>query len=158
MDKLTPQMLGVIVLLVIGVFVALTAYDHRALLGALVRRYVDFRVTLPASVSSGTEQRPQAVEQAGDEPEQGRRNMFQDHVAAVSKMTDDQRLALLALLTDDDGEWLYAETRVARFIGGRVEDRQSQIRAIRGEDAPPPEPGRVIPHRVNGEVRSLVLD
>lgn len=158
MDKLTPPMLGMIGLLVLCVFVALTAYDHRAALGALFARYVEVRMPVPASGDNGAERRPQALEQGWDGPEQGRRNMFPDHVAAVSKMTDDQVLTLLALATDEDGEWRYAETRVARFVGGRVEDRQAQVRAIRGEPEPAPPPVRTVPHRVNGEERRLVLD
>lgn len=36
-----------------------------------------------------------------------------------------------------DGSYKYAESRIAKFIGGRTEDRIAQVRAIRGVVVPP---------------------
>jgi hypothetical protein len=38
--------------------------------------------------------------------------------------------------------WNLAESRVGRFIGGRLEDRIDQVREVRGVDPAPAPPGR----------------
>lgn len=73
----------------------------------------------------------------------------------LGTLTDDARLAVLANITDADGNYVYADSRIAKFIGGRVEDRVRQVRDVRGTDAPPPKPQPVLRVRDNGHERLI---
>ncbi len=74
-------------------------------------------------------------------------------VDRLGRLPHEELIGALALLKDDDGEWRYAESRLAKFAGGRVEDRQREIRALRGETPPPP-PNQLT-YRVNGQEHSI---
>lgn len=102
----------------------------------------------------GGEQRSDAVE-PGTEPsgtEAG--NAVPDIVEQLEALDDDALLDILALLRDDEGEYRFAESRVAKFIPGRVEDRLSQVRDIRHTEKPAP-PGRVLRVRDNSGERVI---
>lgn len=113
-------------------------------------------------VPAAPERRSQATERLGNAPEPPLGNTFPPPVPAplslvgrMEAMPHERLVGAMALFKNEDGTWRYAESRLAKFAGGRVEDRIAEIRAIRGETPPP---ARVIPHRVNGEERRLVLD
>lgn len=102
-----------------------------------------FPPTPPDRSTNQTEQRSYAAE-PGREPsgtEDG--NPVPDIVERLEALDDDQLLDILALLRDDQGEYRFAESRVAKFIPGRVEDRLTQVRDIRHTEKPLP-PGRVL--------------
>jgi hypothetical protein len=46
-------------------------------------------------------------------------------------------LDALSQVRTDDGEYRFAESRIGRFIGGRLEDRIAQVREVRGVEPPP---------------------
>ena len=80
--------------------------------------------------------------------------MFGTVVTYLERCDDDQLLAVLAELIDDTGDWRFAESRVAKFIPGRVEDRLAQVRAIR-DTVPPSPPGRQL--RVRDETGERLI-
>jgi hypothetical protein len=59
-------------------------------------------------------------------------------VEQLEAMDDDQLLDILALIGDADGAYRFAESRVAKFIPGRVEDRLTQVREVRHTEKPAP--------------------
>jgi len=81
-------------------------------------------------------------------------NDVPDLVEQLEALDDDSLLDLLAQLCDEDGEWRFAESRVAKFIPGRVEDRLAQVRDVRGTEKPVP-PGRVLRVRDSGDERVI---
>lgn len=91
---------------------------------------------------SATELRSYAVERSaepsGTQPSEPVLDLL-EQLAAL----DDALLDLLALLPGEGDDYRFAESRVAKFIGGRVEDRLSQVRDIRGTQKPPPS-GRML--------------
>lgn len=130
------------------VFFVLThrSEDHGPMLWQVWRdRYLMSRgaAIVPQSSAKETEQRPYAMGQAGNGPEQAAGSMFLSVVRYLEQCDDDTRLDILAQMCDANGAWLYAESRVARFIGGRVEDRIAQVREARGIEAEQP-PGRLL--------------
>lgn len=54
-------------------------------------------------------------------------------VEALENMSADELLALLATMIDNEGSYRFKEERIAKFIGGRVEDRIAQVRNERGK-------------------------
>lgn len=112
------------------------------------------RQAVPTRAANQTEQRSDAAE-PGREPsgtEAG--NLVPDILERLEALDDDQLLDILALLRDDQGEYRFAESRVAKFIPGRVEDRLTQVREIRGTEKPLP-PGRVLRVRDNSGERVI---
>jgi len=89
---------------------------------------------IPLAHQSEREHRSDAAEQPMERPAG---TSFHSVIAFLEQLDDDGRLDILAQLRDEDGEWLYAESRVAKFIGGRTEDRISQVREVRGIPDPP---------------------
>lgn len=60
----------------------------------------------------------------------------------LSTLPEDELIDTLAQMTNPDGSWRYAESRIGKFAPGRLEDRIEQVRRIRGTDpAPKPPPG-----------------
>jgi len=94
---------------------------------------------VPITDQNQTERRSEATEPHRNSVEQGAGTMFGTVVTYLERCDDDQLLAVLAELIDDTGDWRFAESRVAKFIPGRVEDRLAQVRAIRDTVPPPPE-------------------
>lgn len=84
-----------------------------------------------------TEQRSYAVEQRAELPGTEDGNDVPDVLELLEQADDDQLLDILAGLRGEDGGYRFAESRVAKFIGGRVEDRLAQVREIRGTEKPP---------------------
>jgi hypothetical protein len=64
-----------------------------------------------------------------------------DLAEQLAALDDDALLDILARLPGEDEGYRFAESRIARFIPGRVEDRITQVRAARGTEKPPA-PGR----------------
>jgi hypothetical protein len=85
-----------------------------------------------------TEQRSHAVEQPREPSGTAVGNDGPDLVEQLEHLDDDALLDILAQLRGADGEYRYAESRVAKFIGGRVEDRLTQVRDVRGTEKPAP--------------------
>jgi hypothetical protein len=84
-----------------------------------------------------TEQRSYAAEQPTEQPGTGGRNAVPGLREHLGTLPDDVLLRELALVVSEDGTFKYAESRIAKFIGGRVEDRIAQVRAVRGTPPPP---------------------
>lgn len=95
----------------------------------LVRPIIMSRyVAVPAPNKKSSSHRPYATEQAGTID----RNSVPDLAEQIGNTPDDDLLDILAQVRTVTGEYRYAESRIARFIGGRVEDRITQVRAARG--------------------------
>jgi hypothetical protein len=73
----------------------------------------------------------------------------------LTALDDNEVLAVLALIESEDGEYRYADSRIAKFIPGRVEDRIDQVRAVRGVEAELAPPGRLL--RVRDEKGERVI-
>jgi hypothetical protein len=52
----------------------------------------------------------------------------------LTELSDDELLTLLALIPGDVDGYRYADSRIAKFIGGRIEERLVQVRAVRGKE------------------------
>ena len=125
--------------------------------------YLEARNMSSASASAGggagstAEQRSYAAEQVRNSAEQDSGTAFLPTIHLLERCTDDERLAILAHLRGPDGEYLYTESRIGRFIGGRTEDRIAQVRELRGT-TPPAAPGRVLRISDGGQVREIPFD
>lgn len=73
----------------------------------------------------------------------------------LGTLSDDQLLDILARVKTPTGEYKYADSRIAKFVGGRVEDRVAQVRDVRGTEPPPPKPAAVLRVRDNGMERLI---
>lgn len=91
----------------------------------------------------GTEQRSDAVERRAEPSGTPATEPVPDLVEQLAALDDDALLDILALLPGDGEDWRFAESRIAKFIPGRVEDRLTQVRDIRGTEKPAP-PGRTL--------------
>lgn len=87
------------------------------------------RATVPASRQNEREHGSDAVERSM-EPPVG--TAFQIAIDYLEQCDDDALLNILAQLQDGD-DYRFAESRIAKFIPGRVEDRLAQVRDARGE-------------------------
>jgi len=90
-----------------------------------------------------------AVEQGREPLGTGNGNSVPDPVALLEQLSDDELLAILARVKLPTGGERFADSRIAKFIGGRVEDRVEQVRVVRAKPAPQPQ-GRAIPVRERG--------
>lgn len=81
------------------------------------------------------------------------------HVPAIweqlEQLSEDELLDALSRVRASDGSPRFADSRIAKFIGGRVEDRVKQVRDVRGTDAPAPKPRAVLRVRDNGLERLI---
>jgi hypothetical protein len=91
--------------------------------------------TYPQTIKA--EQRSYAAERLQEPSGTGGAEPVPDLWEHLGTLADDQLLDILARATMPDGTYKYAESRIAKFIGGRVEDRIAQVRAVRGIVAPP---------------------
>lgn len=57
-------------------------------------------------------------------------------IATLEQLDDDALLDILAQVKKDGGE-RFTDSRIAKFIGGRIEDRVAQVREARAKSAPP---------------------
>jgi hypothetical protein len=73
----------------------------------------------------------------------------------LEQLSDDELLDVFARMRDASGNPKYADSRIAKFIGGRVEDRTNQVRDVRGSVPPPPKPQPVLRVRDNGHERLI---
>lgn len=105
------------------------------LLGKIMSR---FAPAVPANEQKQREHRSQAAEQRGNGAEQPAGTSFRSVIDYLERCDDDTLLNILANLSSADGDYRFAESRIAKFIPGRVEDRLAQVRAVR--DIPPPAP------------------
>ena len=80
-----------------------------------------------------------------------------DLIDQLGTVDDDALLDILAQLRDDVGNYRFAESRIAKFIPGRVEDRLAQVRAVR-DTTPPPPPGRQLRVRDEQGERLIPMD
>lgn len=91
----------------------------------------------PHSARNNAERRSYAAERPTEPLGTGIGNSVPALAEQVGTLSDDALLRELALVLAADGTPKYAESRIAKFIGGRVEDRIAQVRAVRGVPAPP---------------------
>ena len=119
-----------------AVFIALAvAFDYRA----EIARFVMSRwASIPTLFPNRTEHGSYAVEQGRERPGTEDAEPVPDLVERLERLDDDQLLDILALLRDADGAYRFAESRVAKFIPGRVEDRLTQVREVRHTEKPAP--------------------
>lgn len=54
----------------------------------------------------------------------------------LEQLSDDELLDVLAQVRTANGDLKYADSRIAKFVGGRVDDRVQQVRDVRGKEAP----------------------
>ena len=111
--------------------------------------YVAATPSVPAQPQNDGNWRSDAVEQDREQPGTGNGNSVPDPVALLEQLSDDELLDILARVKLPSGGERFADSRIAKFIGGRVEDRVEQVRAVRAKPAPPPQ-GRAIPVRERG--------
>lgn len=101
--------------------------------------HVMFRLAEPSALSweNNREQHSYAAERDREQPGTAYGNSVPALREQVGTLSDDALLAELALVLNDDGSFKYAESRIAKFIGGRTEDRIAQVRAVRGVETAP---------------------
>lgn len=73
----------------------------------------------------------------------------------LGTLSDDELLDILARVQDANGIPKFADSRIAKFVGGRVEDRVAQVRDVRGSAPPPPKPPALLRVRDNGIERLI---
>jgi hypothetical protein len=112
---------------------------------------------VPTKKEDQTEHRSDAAERRGNGAGRPTGTSFRSVVDYLEQCDDDLLLDILAQLTSDDGDWRFAESRVAKFIPGRVEERLSQVRAVR-DTTPPPPPGRQLRVRDAEGERLIPMD
>lgn len=131
------------------------------LLGWVVRAWdrimSRYGVTVPAQSTNQTERRSDAVEPRRNGAELPSGTTFGTVVTYLERCDDDALLAILTELIDDTGDWRFAESRIAKFIPGRVEDRLAQVRAVR-DTVPPPPPSRQLRVRDEHGERLIPMD
>jgi len=183
MENITPEQIGVPLVMAIIIAVFVLVWGDRPELAAAVRAWFAPRPTdededdapepprqpppparfevkhfapyvAPAPSVSVQPQndgnwRSDAVEQDREPLGTGNGNAVPDPVALLEQLSDDELLDILARVKLPTGGERFADSRIAKFIGGRVEDRVEQVRAVRAKPAPQPQ-GRAIPVRERG--------
>lgn len=141
---------GVIFMVVVSVFFYLSHRDedHGPTRWArwkawAIARYMSTPGPVPVLQENNTEQHSDAAEQPTEHPGTEGAEYVPGLVEQLAALDDDALLEALALVQTEDGEYRFAESRVGRFVGGRLEDRIEQVRAVRGVETPPP-PGRTL--------------
>jgi hypothetical protein len=102
------------------------------------------------------EQRSYAVERSAEPSGTQAAELVPALVEQLATLGDDALLDILALLPGEDEGYRFAESRIAKFIPGRVEDRLAQVRSARGTERPPA-PGRLLRVRDQGGERLISL-
>lgn len=113
------------------------------LLSAAIGRVMSRRAPVPTFQENEWEQRSDAVEQGWEQAGTGGAEHVPYLVEQLGDLDDNELLEVLALIQDDTG-YRFAESRIGRFVGGRLEDRIDQVRAVRGEPEGEPPPGRTL--------------
>lgn len=130
-------------------------------LGWIVRTWDRFMsregAAVPSQNAKAVEQRSDAMERDGNGVERPAGTSFRSVVDYLERCDDDTLLDILAQLSNVDGDYRFAESRVAKFIPGRVEDRLAQVRAVR-DTTPPPPPGRQLRVRDDQGERLIPMD
>lgn len=111
--------------------------------------YVAAAPSVPVQPQNDGNWRSDAVEQDREPLGTGNGNSVPDPVALLEQLSDDELLDILARVKLPTGGERFADSRIAKFIGGRVEDRVEQVRVVRAKPAPQPQ-GRAIPVRERG--------
>jgi hypothetical protein len=150
-------------ILVIGGMTLITAlcfivYDARAPLAAMLRaaweRYVvaehDAGNVVPDLIPDGV---PPHGNNGNDDS--GTKKIV---VAYLTECDDDDLLMLLASVQSADDDYRFADSRIAKFVGGRIEDRVGQVRAMRGKPAPPRPNARMVNVRGADQVYAFDID
>lgn len=91
------------------------------------------------------ERRSYAVEQVTEQAGTGGAEHVPNIVIEIGTYSDEALLNILARVRDADGEYRFAESRIGRFIGGRLEDRIAQVRHARGVVEQPKPQGYITP-------------
>ncbi len=114
---------------------------RRALVSFIMSRWA----IVPVRPGNEREQRSYAAEQGREQPGTGVREHVPDLAEQLGTCSDDELLDILSRVPGADDTYRFAESRVGRFIGGRLEERIAQVRAVRGvaEAEPPGRPLRV---------------
>ncbi len=183
MENITPEQLGVPLVMAIIIAVLVLVWGDRPELAAAVRAwfaprptddeddepvaqprqpppparfevshfapYVAPAVRVPPPLQNADNWRSGAVEQDREQSGTGNGNAVPDPVALLEQLSDDELLDILARVKLPTGGERFADSRIAKFIGGRVEDRVEQVRAVRAKPAPQLQ-GRAIPVRERG--------
>ena len=180
MENITPEQIGVPLVMAIIIAVFVLVWGDRPELAAAVRAwfapsddddtpeevfdepppparfevkhfapYVAPGAGVPAQPQNDGNWRSDAVEQDREQPGTGNGNSVPDPVALLEQLSDDELLDILARVKLPSGGERFADSRIAKFIGGRVEDRVEQVRVVRAKPAPQPQ-GRAIPVRERG--------
>jgi hypothetical protein len=119
------------------------------------RAHMSSQPSVPLPAQRLTERGSYAVEPSWERD--GSPSVFQVPTIAelLEQLSEDDLLAELALMKDANGNPKYADSRIAKFIGGRVEDRVKQVRDVRGAEAPPSKPAAQLRVRDNGHERLI---
>ena len=180
MENITPEQIGVPLVMAIIIAVFVLVWGDRPELAAAVRAwfapsddddtpeevfdepppparfevkhfasYVAATPSVPAQPQNDGNWRSDAVEQDREPLGTGNGNSVPDPVALLEQLSDDELLDILARVKLPSGGERFADSRIAKFIGGRVEDRVEQVRVVRAKPAPQPQ-GRAIPVRERG--------
>ena len=183
MENITPEQIGVPLVMAIIIAVFVLVWGDRPELAAAVRAwfaprptddeddepveqprqpppparfevkhfapYVAAAPSVPAQPQNDGNWRSDAVERGSEQPGTGNGNSVPDPVALLEQLSDDELLDILARVKLPTGGDRFADSRIAKFIGGRVEDRVEQVRVVRAKPAPQPQ-GRAIPVRERG--------
>jgi len=112
---------------------------------------------VPERRPRASERRSHAAGQHGNGVERSQGTAFRSVIMYLEQCDDDLLLDILAQLTTVDGDYRFAESRVAKFIPGRVEDRLSAVRAVR-DTAPPPPSVRLLRVRDADGERMIPID
>lgn len=123
----------------------------------LWRRVMSHTALLSKSSRRAWKRRSYAVEQHAELPGTAPVEHVPDLVEQLSRLDDDGLLGVLAQLRTQAGEYRFAESRVAKFIPGRLEDRLAQVREVRGTTPPTPA-GRVLYVRDGQGERAIPFD
>lgn len=76
----------------------------------------------------------------------------------LTECDDDELLTTLASVRGADGDYRFADSRIAKFVGGRIEDRVKEVRALRGKPAPPRANARMVEVRAADQVYAFDID
>jgi len=128
----------VIGLVTIGLFSMLVGWAVRLWDRLIMSRAVG----VPGNESRDGEHRSDAAELGRELSGTRGRELVPALAEQLAALDDAELLEVLALIETEDG-YRFAESRIAKFIPGRVEDRLDQVRAARGTTPEPP-PGRVL--------------
>jgi hypothetical protein len=119
------------------------------------RALMPSRAAISDLASSGSSRRSPAVEHSLEQAGSGGAFRVPALWEQLEQLSDDELLDILARMKDSQGNPKYADSRIAKFIGGRVEDRVAQVRDVRGKDPPPPKSPALLRVRDNGMERLI---